>query len=393
MRSCVFATARVGTLVGFVVLAACSASIPADESQNRATQGNSQGTFGSSSGASSSGAAAAPCIPDPKNAEIPDNQCDDDGDGKVDNVPGCDTGLSAGGDGEAFAKAMGLCNKPDGANKDYGLVSATFTKGYGSASAGNAAQHGILPKFGSAVKPREGGTLGILSTGYAREFDDAAGASTSFKVGSVKGGGAGAVPPGYPKAAEGCRQAKTTYDVIDLKLTIKAPQNATGFMFDFDFYSAEWPDFLCSEYNDGFVAYLNAKGFNNGAPENISFDAKKNPVSVNNGFFDRCTPNVQTGCMGDKTTTSVCPGGPGELAGTGFGITDTFCGSASSVSGGATGWLTSSAPVQPGETFTLEFLIWNTGDSNLDSSVLLDHFRWIGGAPVQVGTTRPDQVK
>ena len=60
----------------------------------------------------------------------------------------------------------------------------------------------------------------------------------------------------------------------------------------------------------------------------------------------------------------------------------------SSANGGATGWLTSTAPVQAGETFTLEFMIWDTGDPFLDSSVLIDNFTWVEGQ-VAVSTGRP----
>ena len=56
--------------------------------------------------------------------------------------------------------------------------------------------------------------------------------------------------------------------------------------------------------------------------------------------------------------------------------------------GGATGWLTSQAPVEAGETFTLEFMIWDTDDGTLDSSVLLDNFTW-SEKPVPTETTRP----
>jgi hypothetical protein len=58
------------------------------------------------------------------------------------------------------------------------------------------------------------------------------------------------------------------------------------------------------------------------------------------------------------------------------------------VSGGATGWLSSQAPVKPGETFTLDLMIWDTGDGDLDSSVLLDNFQWVAG-DVAVSTERP----
>ena len=119
---------------------------------------------------------------------------------------------------------------------------------------------------------------------------------------------------------------------------------------------------------------------------------------MNNGFFDRCTPNVDIGCQpGAKPAISTCPGGPNELRGTGFGVDGTWCdlltlvgggGTKVSTNGGATGWLTSSAPVAPGEQFTLELIIWDTGDGVLDSSVLLDNFRWADGS-VMVSTDRP----
>jgi hypothetical protein len=60
--------------------------------------------------------------------------------------------------------------------------------------------------------------------------------------------------------------------------------------------------------------------------------------------------------------------------------------------GSATGWLSSQAPIKPGETFTLELMIWDTGDGDLDSSVLLDDFQWIGGA-MTTSTERPSDPR
>jgi hypothetical protein len=44
--------------------------------------------------------------------------------------------------------------------------------------------------------------------------------------------------------------------------------------------------------------------------------------------------------------------------------------------GGGTAWLTTKAPVTPGEIFNLDFYIWDTGDLRFDSSVILDNFQW-----------------
>jgi hypothetical protein len=161
-----------------------------------------------------------------------------------------------------------------------------------------------------------------------------------------------------------------------VKLQIKVPANANGVTFDFNFFSGEWPEYVCSQYNDSFIAYLQSSAFNGGNPDNISFDSKNNPISVNNSLFGVCTPDVQTGCYGSATATSVCSAGPGQVAGTGFDNENTWCPMNQSTGGGATGWLTSAAPVKAGETISLEFIIWDTGDWNYDSSVLIDDLFW-----------------
>jgi hypothetical protein len=247
------------------------------------------------------------------------------------------------------------------------------------------------------VVPREGAALGALSCGSASAEDSDYIAGGGGATGAFKGdkngmqnpascstnplsclstsGNSGDVPTGFPKAAAGCPNSNTVNDVIDVQLKIKVPANANGITFDFNFFSGEWPDYVCSQYNDSFIAYLQSSAFNSGNPDNISFDSKNNPISVNNSLFGVCTPNVQTGCDGTTTGTSVCGSGPSELNGTGFLNSGQWCAD-TSTGGGATGWLTSAAPVKAGETISLEFIIWDTGDWNYDSSVLIDDLFW-----------------
>ena len=392
---------RTALLLGFLTLVpitlfACSSAKKSGFDDGDSGAGN--GTIGGGMLGGDDAGTGKPCAPGKGNWDIPGNNCDDDGDGTVDNPPTCDDGLSETGSAEDFARAMGICATAD---KDgYGLVSAKFTRGHGNTQTPSPQQAGILSKFGDVLKPREGKRLGVLSSGYAQEYDGAPGQrfgnisqATAGEDTSKAWGSTGTMPKGFPKAASGCDQASDVHDVIDIVLELKAPANASGVQFDLNFFSSEWPAFICSRFNDGFIAYLSAKGFNNGTPDNMSFDSKKNPVSVNNGFFDRCTPNVDIGCaIGAVKGTSQCPGGTSELAGTGYAATGLWCeafgGMKSSSAGGATGWLTSKAPVQAGETFTLELMIWDTGDGDLDSSVLLDNFKWAEGE-VTVITDRP----
>ena len=320
------------------------------------------------------------CAPDPGNYDVPGNNCDDDGDGQIDNVTPCDSSLAIAGPAADFAKAIGLCK---------GVLSATYTQGFGSNKAPDPNQHGILNKFGNVIKPREGAAMGALSSGWAREYDQCFGQTTGPFKGGCDMTGVGTAPPGYPKAASGCAGASDVNDVSTVKLVIKVPNNAKGLSFDFNFFSGEWPEFVCTSFNDAFIAYLKSTAFKSGTADNISFDSKNNPVSVNNGFFDRCSPGSGLNCSNFPSGYKYCAGGDSELKGTGFYVPQDSCFVGKTDSGGGgTGWLTTKAPVAGGETITLEFMIWDTGDQAYDSSVLIDKFNW-EGSDTTVGTFRP----
>ncbi len=343
-------------------------------------------------GVDASGDGAAPtCNPNPANFDVPGNNCDDDGDGIVDNPIGlCDTGLpTAAPTAAQFAKAIGICpNKGD----TWGVTTATYTQGVGSTAAPLAQQYGTDATFGTGVKARQGSVLGILSSGVAATQDCGGG---QFKGNVCTTTGQGNPPPGYPKNATinniTCPGSNVANDVVDVVLKIQVPANAKGFQFDFNFYSGEWPEWVCTSFNDAFVAWLTSKSWaGNKGDFNISLDPKNNPVSVNNQFFQACSPaNATVGCSGSSgPPNDPCTLGNAELQGTGFYIPgDSTCGQNDS-GGGATGWLTTQAPVTPGEIITLQFMVWNTGDEAYDSSVLLDNWQWIA-TDTTVSTGRP----
>jgi hypothetical protein len=77
--------------------------------------------------------------------------------------------------------------------------------------------------------------------------------------------------------------------------------------------------------------------------------------------------------------SAYCAASAADLEGTGF---DAW----GDLGAGATGWLSSRAPVTGGGELTLRFALWDTTDQALDSTVLLDGFTWITGTPVSVGT-------
>lgn len=396
---------RIGRLSLLVVLAACGpkGSDFGDGGPDAAFGSDGACTFCNLDGSTS--ADGFTCAPNPLNYDIPGNGCDDDGDGTVDNPPACDSSLSPSTVGD-YARAIDLCagNKPAIADATHwGIVSAKLTQGYGSTASPDPLQSNILATFGNTLKPRQGSSFAVLSSGYAQPYD---GCPTSQRYSNLAGNQfkfgckmttQGMAPSGYPKSATGCpsQMGEAVNDVVDLQLVVRVPNNANGFSFDFDFGSGEWPEFVCSPYNDSFIAYLKSAAFNSGTPDNISFDSKNNPVSVNNAFFSECAPMpASTGCStvnGAVPGTASCSAGTSDMMGTGFlDLGDTQnpydCNMGKMESGGGmTGWLTTQAPVQPAEQMTIDLIIWDTGDNYYDSSVILDNWQW-KPAPVPVST-------
>ena len=270
----------------------------------------------------------------------------------------CDDGLALDdADPINAARAIDLCQ--DGSAGSYGLVSAAYQRADGSSFAANA-QHGIQASFGPNVPPQFGNSMLALSTGAARSSSQADACGTE----SCTFNSAGTPPAGFPQDVPGCDGASDINDDIALSLSLRAPINATGYSFDFMFYSFEYPEWVCTDFNDQFVALVDPPptGSING---NIAFDSLTNPVSVNIAFFDVC---------------EGCPAGTTALAGTGFDAWN---------DAGATTWLRTQAPVEGGSEFTIRFTIWDTGDSAFDSTVLIDNFQWLAD-PVGVDTTPID---
>jgi hypothetical protein len=241
--------------------------------------------------------------------------------------------------------------------------------------------HGNLTKLG-VVKPRVGSRMLGLSSGTARDPGDVGYSSVS---GFNKGYTTGAAP-GFPAPAPACPGIITgqPHDGAALKLTIRVPTNAKSFSVAEDFFSFEFPGFICSTYNDTFVVEMSpAPVFagDAGTPGgDIAFDSDGNPICVNNGLLQVCDPQM----AGGKTFT--CPLGPSQLVGTGFGM-DTGGGDHA-----ATGWLTTTVNVDAslrGKEITLLFAIWDSGDGSLDSTAVLDGFTWSTEAGKTVPVTQP----
>jgi len=292
------------------------------------------------------------------NGNTPD-PADEDCDGQVDNVlAACDMGLALDNvNPQDGARAIDLCQFTTASERKWGVLEAKYVRANGT-TANPGQQVGLLDKFGTNVNVQGGSRMLVISSGRARTPGQT-GACNKY---SCTGLGAGQAPPGFPQDVPNCPGETDINDDVGLQVKIRSPKNATGYLFNFNFYTFEYPEWVCDFYNDQFIALVSPPpaGSING---NISFDSQTNPVSVNIAFFSVCPG---------------CPLGTGELTGTGFDTWD---------DAGATSWLKTQAPIKGGDEVTIRFTIWDTGDSSWDSTALIDNFQWIAnGGTVVVGT-------
>jgi len=267
-----------------------------------------------------------------------------------------------------LVQAMDICNfttqNPALASKKWGAITYQLLASDGVSAAPVDIQAGVLANYGSNVLPKKGGTMAAISSGTARDQGDAGWVAPN---GGWQNGNTSNAPTTYLNAhggqlqtKAGCVTSNAVYDSINLRVKIRVPTNAKSFSYHFKFYTSEYPEWVCTQYNDFYLALLTSTVGGIPADKNISFDSMNNPISVNVGFFDVC---------------NGCPQGTNELVGTGMTTTD----------GGGTKWLLTTSPITPGEDMTIEFMIWDTNDHAYDSLTLLDNFKWDVN-PAVVGT-------
>jgi hypothetical protein len=144
------------------------------------------------------------------------------------------------------------------------------------------------------------------------------------------------------------------HDYAELRLTTKVPDSADALVYQFAFFTAEYPTFTGkgSPWNDMYVAWLESEAWTG----NISFDEQGNPISINGVFLDYL-----------DAESPLCERTPCEAPELDGFAMDGHAG---------TRWLETVAPVVPGEEIELIFSIFDLSDAYFDSVVLLDGVHW-----------------
>lgn len=327
-----------------------------------------------------SGCTDHPELVNPGAFELVGNGVDDDCDGTTSDstlpAPCTDPPLETPTEALELVRAMDLCQvtseNPPLPTKKWGLISAELTLADGT-GAPDDVQVGVLDHYGVSVAPEGPWTFAVISSGTARDIEDPGFvypqngytpdqfgnyvAGTQAGIPSTFLGSDGQVPMGCGTCASGVVCA-TAFDSVALKMRIRTPTNARRFDVRARMFTAEYPENICSEYNDFFVALLKSQHPNTPPDTNVAFDEAGNHFSANTAAWIVCGyPN--------------CGGGSLDLLGTGMGGWD-----GSIVDGAGTTWSTTGADIVPGETIELTFAIWDSGDSNVDSLAVIDKFRW-----------------
>jgi len=310
---------------------------------------------------------------------------DEDCDGDTDELAEpCDSGIALDEmDPLTAAKAIGLCAFVDEAR--WVLADGSPPPVDPTQLANFHLGHGVLDHLGPNNPTQEGARMLMLSSGTARREEQPGFFHRNFEKGYTSN-----PPAGFPKESPSCGPSVTTgppTDATGLEVEITAPSNALGLSFDFNFFTYEWPKFICTTFNDFFVAIM--EPFPNNQPDgNISFDSGGNPISVNNAFLDVC------GCPGGPPC-AVPPSNPVKTFDCAFGTTgvmgtdwDVDDGSPVGWTNGSTGWLRTTAPAEPGKPIKLRFVVYDSQDHKVDSAVLLDNWQW-SGTPGTVETVIP----
>ena len=178
-----------------------------------------------------------------------------------------------------------------------------------------------------ALFPLEADTYGLLSTGDATLADQPDSSDSSGTVNGGDGGGHGV----------------TANDLVTLRIDLQVPENRNCLTVDFRFLTEEFPEFIGSQYNDAFLAELDASDFTIDAdgtvqaPSNFAFDPDGKPVTVN-----------AAGTSADNALGTTYDGATPVLRGT--------------------------TPITPG-AHSVFLTIYDANDSIYDSTVFVDNLR------------------
>ncbi|MEZ4454110.1 MAG: choice-of-anchor L domain-containing protein [Nannocystaceae bacterium] len=156
-------------------------------------------------------------------------------------------------------------------------------------------------------------------------------------------------------------------DVLYFQFDVAVPKGTHGYVVDFAFFSAEYPEWVNTAFNDMAIVWSTSETY----VGNVTFiyDDNNNPQPLT------VTALAQNGLIKYNMNAP-------QLAGTGYDTDGGNC------HGGGSGWATVKGSAAPGETFTLAWTVFDKADTILDTALIIDNFRWdcMGCVPNEVNS-------
>ena len=205
------------------------------------------------------------------------------------------------------------------------------------------------PRELGVIQPRKGSTMFVMSTGVLNSKTQLPEPGTDFPPHGVEG------------------------DAVTLTVTLQMPAGANRLSFDYNFLSAEAPDFVGSDYNDKFTVRVTDK-----AGTRVVTSTSVNSAE----FFD------VSDALAKGTGFNLFADDPN-------GVDSFLDGFPEGVvlfpDAGITGYRTVNVAVERGGEVTLEFDIRDLGDGGLDSAVIVDNID-VSGIEVTDPNTEPPSL-
>ena len=139
-------------------------------------------------------------------------------------------------------------------------------------------------------------------------------------------------------------------DLLWFQFSVDVPVDTYGWTMDFNYLTAEYPNYVGDSFNDIFVVWESSEAYTG----NVCFvDGQP------------CTVTALAGAI-QNTGAGGSPPGSAAMAGTGM----------SNSEGGGTGWYQIEAASVPEENVEITIALFDMGDSIFDTVTLVDNWRW-----------------
>jgi hypothetical protein len=146
-------------------------------------------------------------------------------------------------------------------------------------------------------------------------------------------------------------------DLIWFDFSVDVPGGTYGWTMDFNFITAEYPNWVNTEYNDILVVWNSSEAYTG----NVCFVGD-----------EPCTVTALQDAIEDAANGGAIHTSP-KMAGTGMKSSG---GIFATPGGGATGWYQMQGQAVPDETLEITVALFDMGDTLWDTLVLLDNWRW-----------------